>query len=66
MNTFTDNFSLGTGQTEFIPSSENFKKELGGFEVSKKVVFLEEMPKTCTGKIRKNILKEEHRDLYQQ
>jgi len=42
------------------------KKELGGFEVPKKVVFLEEMPKTGTGKTRKNILKEEYLDLYQQ
>ncbi|MCP4578315.1 MAG: AMP-binding protein, partial [Deltaproteobacteria bacterium] len=27
LDTFTDNFMLMTGQTEFIPSTENFKKE---------------------------------------
>ena len=42
------------------------KKELGRFEVPKKVVFLDEMPKTSSGKIRKNLIKEKHRDLYKQ
>jgi acyl-coenzyme A synthetase/AMP-(fatty) acid ligase len=34
--------------------------------VPKKVVLLEEMPKTGTGKIRKNVLKEEHQNLFQE
>ena len=41
------------------------KMELGGFEVPKKIVFLDEMPKTGTGKIRKNVIKKEHQGLYQ-
>lgn len=40
------------------------KKELGGFEVPKRVVFLEDMPKTTTGKIQKHILRERYRELY--
>lgn len=40
------------------------KEELGRFEVPKKVVFLDAMPKTSSGKIRKNLLKEEHQGLY--
>ncbi|MCP4348158.1 MAG: hypothetical protein GY795_21865 [Desulfobacterales bacterium] len=40
------------------------KKELGGFEVPKKVVLLDEVPMTSTGKIRKNILREMYQDIY--
>ena len=34
------------------------KKELGKFEVPKKVIFMDNFPVTATGKIRKNILRE--------
>lgn len=34
------------------------KEHLGGFEVPKRVDFIDELPKTATGKIRKNILRE--------
>jgi long-chain acyl-CoA synthetase len=40
------------------------KKELGSFEVPKKVVFVEELPKTTTGKLQKHVLRERYRDLY--
>jgi long-chain acyl-CoA synthetase len=40
------------------------KKELGGFEVPKKVVIVKEMPMTSTGKIKKNILREQYKELY--
>lgn len=41
------------------------KKELGGFEVPKKIVICDQLPKTGTGKLQKNILKEQYLDLYQ-
>ena len=34
------------------------KKELGKFEVPKQVIFLESLPVTATGKVRKNILRQ--------
>ncbi|MGC8660260.1 MAG: AMP-binding protein [Desulfomonilaceae bacterium] len=40
------------------------KKELGGFEVPKRVVMVEELPKTTTGKLQKNIVKKQYWDLY--
>ncbi|MGB9847570.1 MAG: class I adenylate-forming enzyme family protein, partial [Desulfotomaculales bacterium] len=40
------------------------KKELGGFEVPKRVVLLEELPKTATGKVQKHVLRERYRELY--
>ncbi len=40
------------------------KKELGGFEVPKKEVFLDEVQLTSTGKISKNILRETYQDIY--
>lgn len=42
------------------------KDKLGGFEVPKKVVFLNALPMTSTGKIQKNIIKTQHKDLYSQ
>ena len=35
------------------------KKELGRFEVPKRVIFMESLPLTSTGKVRKNILRKE-------
>ena len=41
------------------------KRELGKFEIPKRVVFIDEMPLTSTGKIRKNILRENNTEVYQ-
>jgi long-chain acyl-CoA synthetase len=41
------------------------KEKLGGFEIPKKVVFLQQLPMTSTGKLQKNIIKQSHQDLYQ-
>jgi long-chain acyl-CoA synthetase len=41
------------------------KRELGKFEIPKRVVFIDEMPLTSTGKIRKNILRENNTKIYQ-
>ena len=40
------------------------KKKLGGFEIPKKIVFLDALPKTSTGKLQKNVIKEKYADLY--
>ncbi len=40
------------------------KKQLSPFEVPKKVIINESMPKTATGKLQKNILREMYKDLY--
>ena len=40
------------------------KQELGGFEVPKKVVVLDELPMTATGKVKKHLLRNDYRDLY--
>ncbi|MBI9083935.1 MAG: hypothetical protein JEZ11_10085 [Desulfobacterales bacterium] len=40
------------------------KKELGGFEVPKKVVIVKELPMTSTGKIKKNIIRDDYQELY--
>ncbi|WP_078428047.1 class I adenylate-forming enzyme family protein [Alkalihalobacterium alkalinitrilicum] len=41
------------------------KKYLGAFQVPKAVIFTEEFPMTSTGKIQKNILREQYRGYYQ-
>jgi long-chain acyl-CoA synthetase len=41
------------------------KKDLGGFEVPKRVVIVEQLPKTATGKLQKNLVKQQYRNLYQ-
>ena len=41
------------------------KKELGKFEVPKKIIICEQLPKTTTGKLQKNVLKEEHQAMYE-
>jgi long-chain acyl-CoA synthetase len=40
------------------------KKELGGFEVPKGVIMVDQLPKTTTGKLQKNIVKQQYRNLY--
>lgn len=41
------------------------KEHLAKYKVPKKVVFVDQVPKTSTGKIQKYQLKQEHSDLYQ-
>ena len=40
------------------------KQELAVFEVPKKVVFVEELPKTSTGKLEKFKIKTQYKDLF--
>jgi len=40
------------------------KKELGGFEVPKKVVLVDDLPKTSTGKLQKHVLRRNYQSLY--
>jgi len=39
-------------------------QELGRFEVPKKVFIVNELPTTSTGKLRKNVLRDQHKDIY--
>jgi acyl-CoA synthetase (AMP-forming)/AMP-acid ligase II len=41
------------------------KTRLDGFKVPKSVVFVDELPKTSTGKIQKNVVRSEHAQHYQ-
>ncbi len=40
--------------------------ELGKFEIPKKIVFLDELPKTTTGKLKKHIIRSQYSNLYQE
>jgi long-chain acyl-CoA synthetase len=40
------------------------KKELGGFEIPKKVIFVEELPKTTTGKLEKYKIRDQYNTVY--
>jgi len=40
------------------------KKQLGRFEIPKQIVFVEDIPITATGKFKKNLLREQYKDLY--
>ncbi|NLI12015.1 AMP-binding protein [Pelotomaculum propionicicum] len=40
------------------------KKKLGIFEIPKKVVFVDDLPRTTTGKVQKNILRSSYKDIY--
>lgn len=41
------------------------RSRLSGFKVPKAVLFADEMPRTATGKIQKNVLREQHREHFQ-
>jgi len=41
------------------------KQRLGRHEVPKRIIFLDQMPVTATGKIQKHVLRERYRDLYE-
>jgi long-chain acyl-CoA synthetase len=43
---------------------EHCRARLGGFETPKAVRVLDAMPMTATGKVRKNVLRDTHQDLY--
>ncbi|MGK2915496.1 MAG: AMP-binding protein [Porticoccaceae bacterium] len=51
-----------------VPDAEaiiaHCKQELGGFEVPKKVILLDQLPMTATGKVKKHLLRVEYADLY--
>ncbi len=44
---------------------EHCKKELGGFETPKKVIILDALPMTATGKVKKHLLRKEYANLFQ-
>ena len=44
---------------------EHCRQVLGGFEMPKKVVVLDELPMTATGKVKKHLLRDRYRDLYE-
>ena len=41
-------------------------RELGKFEIPKKIVFVSELPKTSTGKLKKHIIRQQYSNLYQE
>ncbi|MDA8334048.1 MAG: AMP-binding protein [Peptococcaceae bacterium] len=41
------------------------KMGLGGFEVPKAVIFVDNLPRTTTGKVQKHVLRGQYRDIYQ-
>lgn len=43
---------------------EHCKRELGGFEVPKKVIILDQLPMTATGKVKKHLLRQEYADSF--
>lgn len=47
------------------PIMEQLKDHLGGFQMPKRIVFVDEVPKTATGKLRKVELRLAYRDLYE-
>jgi len=42
------------------------KQRLDGFKVPKAVIFADQLPKTSTGKIQKNVVRSEHADHYKE
>jgi long-chain acyl-CoA synthetase len=55
--------SPGVGLTESM-ILDHCRKNLGRFEVPKKVVFLEQFPMTATGKVKKHLLRATYENLY--
>ncbi len=43
---------------------DHCKTELGGFETPKKVIILDELPMTATGKVKKHVLRAEYVDMF--
>ncbi|OLO37872.1 AMP-dependent synthetase [Alkalihalophilus pseudofirmus] len=44
---------------------EHCKSQLGGFQVPKSVIFIEQLPMTATGKIQKHVLRQQYQNHYQ-
>jgi acyl-CoA synthetase (AMP-forming)/AMP-acid ligase II len=42
------------------------KQRLDGYKVPKAVVVVDELPRTSTGKIQKNVVRQQHAGLYEQ
>ncbi|HCO60196.1 MAG TPA: AMP-dependent synthetase [Porticoccaceae bacterium] len=43
---------------------EHCKRELGGFEVPKKIIILDQLPMTATGKVKKHLLRQEYAEAF--
>jgi long-chain acyl-CoA synthetase len=41
------------------------RRELGGFEVPKAIIFVDELPRTVTGKVQKHLMRDRYRNYYQ-
>ena len=41
------------------------RKDLGKFEIPKAVVFVDDLPRTSTGKIQKHIIRSQYKEFYQ-
>jgi long-chain acyl-CoA synthetase len=64
---FGCDFALLFGQTEMSPITTLIavmKTRLDGFKVPKSVIFTDQLPKTSTGKIQKNVVRSEHAGHY--
>ena len=42
------------------------KRQLAGFKTPKAVIIVDELPKTSTGKIQKNVVRKQFADYYEQ
>jgi len=57
---------LKPGRTSSVEKIiEHCKQHLGGFQVPKSVIFLEQLPMTATGKIQKHVLRKKYENHYQ-
>jgi acyl-CoA synthetase (AMP-forming)/AMP-acid ligase II len=54
---------MGLNEADVIGAA---KADLGGFEVPKKVVIVDQLPLTSTGKIKKNVLRDNYQSLYKE
>lgn len=45
---------------------DHCRQRLAGFKVPKRVVFVDGFPRTGTGKIQKHVLRQQHREPYQE
>ena len=43
---------------------DHCKTELAGFETPKKIIILDELPMTATGKVKKHLLRDKYADLF--
>lgn len=50
--------------TDPAPIMDRISQNLGGFQIPKKIVFVDSVPTTATGKLRKVELRQQYQDLY--